>query len=213
MPSGANPSALPHGSRRPPLKTSVALPPSSRISTRIRRRTAAAAGAAQPAVDCGFGHDRFSRSSSYRGDPPPRVPRPRPQLAVTPGPSRAKMPVPTVPVASDSTHHARRRPSGAFESPAYKSPDPFGASIRPYGRLRRPWRCSRNAFLPLRVFLTPLGKGSNRKSLRVTLSPNTLFSGGRLPCPPKSYRVFHHASAPPSRRVRRSLAKAASILS
>ena len=33
----------------------MALPPTGRISTRTRRRTAAAAGAAQPAVDYGFG--------------------------------------------------------------------------------------------------------------------------------------------------------------
>ena len=79
----------------------MALPPTGRISTRTRRRTAAAAGTAQPAVDYGFEPERVPRISSSRVDPPPGVSRPRLPLAATPSTSRAPTPVPTVPIPSD----------------------------------------------------------------------------------------------------------------
>ena len=70
--------------------TPTALPPSGRISARTRRRTAAASGAEPPAVDYGFGPGGAPRPSTRRATTPPRVPRPRPPLAVatTPTPSR-----------------------------------------------------------------------------------------------------------------------------
>ena len=70
----------------PPSGASVALPPSGRMSTRASRRTTAATGAAQPTDDHSFGPGRVTRSSSSRVDPPPRVPGPRPPLAIAPGP-------------------------------------------------------------------------------------------------------------------------------
>ena len=55
-----------------------AKPPSDRISTRTRRRTATAAGNAPPAVDYGFGPGGAPRPSARRGNTPSRVPRLRP---------------------------------------------------------------------------------------------------------------------------------------
>ena len=77
VPSGATPPDLPPRAPTPPSEASVALSRTGRISTRTRRRTAAAAGAAQPAVDYGFRPGRVPRTSSSRLDPPPRVSRPR----------------------------------------------------------------------------------------------------------------------------------------
>ena len=79
----------------------MALPPTGRISCRARRRTVAAAGAAQPAVGYGFGLGRVPRTSSSRVDPPPRVSRPRLPLSAAPSTSRAPTPVPTVPIPTD----------------------------------------------------------------------------------------------------------------
>ena len=68
----------PPGDPAPP----TALPPSGRISTPTRRRTATAAGAEPPAVDHGFGPGGAPRPSARRANTPPPVPRPRPALAV-----------------------------------------------------------------------------------------------------------------------------------
>ena len=101
MPSGATPPDLPPRARTPPPGASVALPPTGRISTRTCRRTAASSGAAQPAVDYGFGPGRVPWTCSSRVDPPPRVLRPRLPLAAALSTSRAPTPVPTVPIPSD----------------------------------------------------------------------------------------------------------------
>ena len=134
VPLGTTPPELPPRAPTPPSEASVAQPPSGRVSTRTRRRTAAAAGAAQPAVDHGFEPVRVTQSSSFRVNPPPRAPRPRPPLAVAPSTSRAPTHVPTVPIPSDRD---RPEPLGA----PLLGLDSFGAFLRPYGRLGRPWRC------------------------------------------------------------------------
>ena len=72
-----------------------------RICTRAYRRTAAAAGAAQPVVAYGFESDRVPRASSSQVDPLPRVPRPRPPLAAAPSAFRAPTPVLMVPIPYD----------------------------------------------------------------------------------------------------------------
>ena len=69
VPFGTTPPELPPRAPTPPSETSVALPPTGRIFARTRRRTAAAAGAAQPAVDHGFGPGRAPGASSSRIDP------------------------------------------------------------------------------------------------------------------------------------------------
>ena len=101
MPSGPTPPDVPPRAPTPPSETSAALPPTYRISTRTRRRTAAAAGAAQPAVDYGSGPGRVPQTSSSRIYPPPRVPLLRLPLSAAPSASRAPTPVPTVPIPSD----------------------------------------------------------------------------------------------------------------
>ena len=101
VPSGATPPDLLPRAPTPPLEASVALPPTGRISTRTRRRTAAAAGAAQPAVDYGFGPGRVLQTSSSRVDHPPRVSRPRLPFAAAANTARAPTPVPTSPIPSD----------------------------------------------------------------------------------------------------------------
>ena len=72
-----------------------------RISTRTRRSTATAAGAAQPVSYYGFGPGRVPWSSSSRVDPRPHAPRPEPPLVVAPGPPWAPTAVPAVLIASD----------------------------------------------------------------------------------------------------------------
>ena len=62
----------PHGDSAPP----TAMPPSGHISTRTRRRTAAATGAEPPAAEYGFGPGGAPRPSARRSSTPPRVPRP-----------------------------------------------------------------------------------------------------------------------------------------
>ena len=69
------------------------------ISTRTRRRTAAAAGSAQPTAGCSFGLGRVPRPFSPPVDPSPR--NPRLDLAAAQSTSRAPTPVPTVSVPSD----------------------------------------------------------------------------------------------------------------
>ena len=101
MPSEATPPDLPPRAPTPPPEASVALPPTGRISARMRRRTTAAAGAAQSAVDYGFGPGRVPRTSPSRVHPPPRVSRPRLSLAAAPSASGAPTPVPTVSMPSD----------------------------------------------------------------------------------------------------------------
>ena len=105
----ATPSDLLPRAPTSPSEASVALPPTDRISTRTRRRTATAGGAAQPALDYGFGPGRVPQTSSSRVDSPPRVPRPRLPLAAAPSASRAPTPIPTVPIPSD---HDRAKPLG-----------------------------------------------------------------------------------------------------
>ena len=65
VPSEATPSELPPRLPTPPSETSVSLPPTGRISTWTRRRTAAAVGAAQPA---GFGPRRVPQTSPSRAN-------------------------------------------------------------------------------------------------------------------------------------------------
>ena len=77
------------------------LPPLGRISTRTRRRTAAAAGTAPPVVDYGFGPGGAPGPSVRRAITPPRVPRPRPPASVAMAPTPAASSVPTVPIPSD----------------------------------------------------------------------------------------------------------------
>ena len=101
VPSEAIPSDLPPRASTLPSEASVALPPTGHISTRTCRIPAAAAGAAHPAVDYGFGFGRVPRTSFCRVDPPPRVPRPRLPLAAASSASRAPSPVPMVPIPSD----------------------------------------------------------------------------------------------------------------
>ena len=76
------------------------MPPTGRIFTQTRRRTAAAAGAAQPAVDYAFGPGRVPWTSSCRVDPPLRVSRSRLPLSAAPRASRALTPVSTTPIPS-----------------------------------------------------------------------------------------------------------------
>ena len=66
----------PPGDPAPP----TALTPSDRISTRTRRRTAAAPGTATPAVVYGFGPVGVPRPPARHANTPSRVPRPRPPL-------------------------------------------------------------------------------------------------------------------------------------
>ena len=103
-PFGATPATPPEFPPRaptPPSEASVTLPPSSRISTRTRRRPAAAAGAEQPAVDYGFGPGRVPWRFSSRVYPPQRVPHPQLPLATAPSTSRAPASVPTAPIPTD----------------------------------------------------------------------------------------------------------------
>ena len=95
----------PPGDPAPP----TALPVSGRISTRTRRRTAAAAGTAPTAVDYGFGPVGAARPSVRRANTTPRVSRPQLPLAVVTTPALATSPVPTVPIPSD---HDRAKPVG-----------------------------------------------------------------------------------------------------
>ena len=111
VPFGATPPELPPRAPTPPFEASVALPPTGRISTRTRRGTAAAAGAAPPAVDYGFGPGRVPRTSPSRVDPSPRAPRPRLPLTAAPTTPRVPTPVPTVPIPSDRD---RSEPLGAL---------------------------------------------------------------------------------------------------
>ena len=74
-------------------------PPSGRILTWTRRRTAA--GPAPPTVDYGFGADGVPRPSVQRVVAPRRVVRPRPPTAVDIAPASAASSVLTVPIPSD----------------------------------------------------------------------------------------------------------------
>ena len=94
-----DPAAFARSPQGDPIPPST-LPPSGPISTRTRRRTAAAAGAEPPAVDYGFGPGGAPRPSARRTITPPRVPRPRPPLAVATAPAPAASPALTVPIPS-----------------------------------------------------------------------------------------------------------------
>ena len=92
---------------------------SDRTSTRVRRRSATAAGEAPPAVDYGFGPGGAPRPCSKRVKSPPRVLRlrPAPPAAATPAPADA--PVRTVPLPSDRGH------AGPMETPLLRlTPSP-----------------------------------------------------------------------------------------
>ena len=99
-PAASTPS--PPGDPAPP----IALPPSGRTSTRRRRRTADATGAAPPAVDHGLGPGRALSPSARRANTPPRVPRPRSPLAVVTAPAPAASPSPTVHMPSGRDRRA-----------------------------------------------------------------------------------------------------------
>ena len=81
-----------------PLTVTV-LPPSGRISTRSRRRTAAAAGTAPPAVDSVFGPGGGPRPSARRANTPRRV-HGRDRLAVVTAPTPATSTAATVRIPS-----------------------------------------------------------------------------------------------------------------
>ena len=132
VPFGATPPKLHPPTPTPSSEASVALTPSGLIFTLTRRRTAAAAGAEQPAVDHSFGSGRVPWSLSSRVDHPPHVLRPRPPLAVAPGPPRAPAPFPTVRISSD------RDRAEALRALLLLTLDPFGTSFRFYGRFGRP---------------------------------------------------------------------------
>ena len=121
----------PQGDPAPP----TALPPSGRISTRTRRRTAAATGAEPRAVDYGFGPGGAPRPSVRRTINPPRVPRPQPPLAVDTAPAPAASPAPTVPIPSGrdraepvGTPIVRLSPSPDFPSATTADLDALGTA-------------------------------------------------------------------------------------
>ena len=204
VPSGATPPDLPPRGPTPPSEASVALRPTGRISTRTRRRTAAAAGAAQPAVDYGFGPGGVPRTPSSRVDPPPRVPRPRLPLAAAPSASRAPTPVPTVPIPSDRDQAVSR----------FRALDPFGISLRPYGRFRRSRRCCRPTIRRFRCALFARRLGERASCRAHVLRRHTIHcSRPAVGLAHRSLSAFPLTPAPPpSRRSRSSLAKADSIL-
>ena len=182
VPSGATPPESPPPAPMPPSEAPVAPPPTSRISTRTRKRTAAAAGAAQTAVDYGFGPGRVPRTSSSRVDPPPRVLRLQSPLAAAPSASQAPTPVPTVPIPSDRD---RAEPLGA---PLLGPSTPSESPSTPTADLDTLGAAAEINFLviPLRVIRTPTGIESSVQSLRATPPYHTFFSASRWPCPPKS---------------------------
>ena len=97
------------------------LPPSGCIFARTRRRTAAAAGTALPAVDYGFRPGGAPRPPIRRDITPPQAPRPRSPVPVVMAPTPAASPVPTIPIPSD---HDRAEPVG---TPLLGLPPPTGA--------------------------------------------------------------------------------------
>ena len=157
MPSRATPSDLLPRAPTPPSEASVARPPTGRISTRARRRTVAAADAAQPAVDYGFGPGRVPRTSSSQVDPAPRaprVPRPRLPLAAAPSASRAPTPVPTVPIPSDRDRaESLGLPLLGLSNPSELPPRPLRPIWTPSALLP-----NYTLVIPLRVIRTPSGR-------------------------------------------------------
>ena len=139
----------------------MARPPSGRISTRARRRTVAAADAAQPAVDYGFGPGRVPRTSSSQVDPAPRaprVPRPRLPLAAAPSASRAPTPVPTVPIPSDRDRaESLGLPLLGLSNPSELPPRPLRPIWTPSALLP-----NYTFVVPLRVIRPPTGKREQR---------------------------------------------------
>ena len=122
----------PSGDPAPP----TALPPSGRISTRTRRRTAAAAGAEPSAVDYGYGPGGAPRPSARRITTPPRVLRPRPPLAVATAPAPAVSSAPTVPIPSGrdlaepvGAHILRLSPSSDVPSATTADLDALGDAV------------------------------------------------------------------------------------
>ena len=77
-----------------------------RISTQTRRCTATAADTALPGVDYGFGPGGAPQPSARRANPPPRVPRPRPDPPTAATTAPAAPSVPTVLITSDGDSRA-----------------------------------------------------------------------------------------------------------
>ena len=179
---------------------STALPPSGRISTRTRRRTAAATGTALPAADYGFGPGGVPRPFERRANSPPRVPRPRRPLVVVTAPAPAASPAPTVPIPSGRDH---AEPMG---TPLVRLP-PLLTSRPPPRPTWMPSALLQNyssRILP-RVIRTLTGRGSNRPSVRATSPCATSFLAGR-PYQSSFCGVFRRTSVPPFRRFRGLLA-------
>ena len=205
-PPGPTPPDLPPRSPTPPSEISVALPPTGRISTRTHHRTAAAAGAAHPAVDHGFGPGSVLRMSSSRINPPPHVSRPWLPSAAAPSVSRAPTPVPTVPNTSDRD---RAEPlsfsllgvSTSPESPSDPAVDldalgaadelHFGYSAARYSHVD----CERDQLPELTCYA----------------AIQCILIGRPLALLIEILAGSPHISGPISRRCRRSLSKAASI--
>ena len=182
----------PHGDPAP----TTALPSSGSISTRTRRRTAAAAGAEPPAVDNGFGLGGAPRPPARRANTPARVLRPQAPLAVAAAPAPAALPAPTVPI-----------PSGRDRA------EPVGTPLTSRPPQRLTWLPSallpsHSSGIPPRAIRTLIGRGKNGPSLRATPPCDTSLSTGRQPYQTTYCRVFLRTSAPPSRRFRNLLATA-----
>ena len=143
-----------------PAGPTKALPPSSRISSRTRRRTPAATGAAQPVVDDDFGLDWVPRSPSSPVDPPPRVPRPRPPLSLAPGTSRVPAPVPTAPIPFNRVR------AGPLSFPILGRSIPEPPPPRPYDRFGCSRRCcpTHSAFPQHVHFARRLGEGATGRA-------------------------------------------------
>ena len=132
---------------------------SGRISTRTRRRTAAATGTAPPAVDYGFGPCGVPRPSARRVHTPPRVTRPRRSLTVVTFPARAASPVSTYPFRPTATAPSLWELLFKDLRSCLVSRPPQLQTWMPSALL--PNYSSR---IPRRVIRTPAGRGSNRPS-------------------------------------------------
>ena len=179
------------------------MPPSGRISTRTRRRTAAAAGAAPPAVDYGFGPGGARRPSARRVSIPPRVPRSPSPLAVVTVPAPAASPALTVPIPS-GPDHAEPVGTPLLRLPPHLTPRPPQRSTWMPSALLLNFS---SGILP-RAIRTLTACTSNRPSLRATPPCVTSLLAGRHAYQPTVCRVFLRTSTPPAQRFRSLLAKA-----
>ena len=160
------------------LAPPTALPPSGCISTRTRRRTAAATGTAPPTVDDGFRPGRAPRSSTLRANTPPRVPRP---LLLPPRLPRRNpfRPAATAPSLCDLFFLDFRPP---LTSRPPQRPTWMPSAL--------PLNCSSGS--PPRVVRTLTGHASNRSSLRATPPCATSFLAGRRPNKPTFFVFSSH---------------------